>query len=235
MFTQLDLGSVRVNVMRKDIKNIHLGVYPPNGTVRISAPAWMELDTIRLFAINKLAWIKRQQKKLLAQQRETPREFVERESHYVWGKRYLLEVAYKDAKPSVELGHRQITLTVRPGSDADKRAQVVHQWHKSLLHEAIPDLIAKWQRKLNVKVNGYYLQRMKTKWGSCNHIAHNIRLNTELIKKPRHLLEYVIVHEMCHLIEPTHSQRFVAILDQHFPTWRESRAELNELPLSDDA
>jgi predicted metal-dependent hydrolase len=132
----------------------------------------------------------------------------------------------------VALDHRRIILTVRPGSDAAKRAEVIHKWQKALLHEAVPLLIEKWGLKLKVEVRGYFLQRMKTKWGSCNHRAGHIRLNTELVKKPRDLLEYVIVHEMAHLIEPTHNDRFVAILEEHYPTWREARAELNALPLT---
>ena len=148
------------------------------------------------------------------------------------GRRHLLSVAYRDAKPSVALDHRRITLTVRPGSDAAKRAEVIHDWHKSLLHEAVPPLLKQWESKLKVKAAGYFLQRMKTKWGSCNHKAGHIRLNTELVKKPKDLLEYVIVHEMIHLIEPVHSERFIAILNDHWPAWREARAELNELPLT---
>src|SRR5690606_23516871 len=133
------------------------------------------------------------------------------------------------AKPSVVLDHKRITLTVRPGSDAQKRAEVMHEWQKLQLHAVVPVLIRKWEYKLKVRVAGYYLQRMKTKWGSCNHQAGNIRLNTELVKKPKDLLEYVIVHEMVHLLEPTHNERFISILGEHFPTWREARAELNEL------
>lgn len=165
------------------------------------------------------------------QARETPRQFVERESHYVWGRRYLLSVRENDAKPSVRFSHRGITLTVRPGSDRPKRAALIHEWHKSLLHEAVPKLIRKWELKLGVRVAGYFLQRMKTKWGGCNRLASNIRLNTELVKKPKDLLEYVVVHEMLHLLEPTHSERFLTLLSKHYPAWREARAELNELPL----
>jgi hypothetical protein len=131
----------------------------------------------------------------------------------------------------VVLDHRRITLAVRPGSGAATKAEVIHNWHKSLLHGVIPALVRKWEPKLGVKVNGYFLQRMKTKWGSCNHREGNIRLNTELVKKPKDLLEYVIVHEMAHLLEPTHSERFASMLDQNYPGWREARAELNELPL----
>ena len=143
-----------------------------------------------------------------------------------------MKVLHLDAKPQVTVGHKQITLIVRPGSDATKRAEVLHEWHKALLHQEVPLLIEKWEKRLGVKVGGYYLQRMKTKWGSCNHRDGTIRLNTELVKKPKDLLEYVIVHEMVHLLEPTHSERFVAFLDEQYPSWRDARAELNELPLS---
>jgi predicted metal-dependent hydrolase len=170
--------------------------------------------------------------KLRAQARETPRRYVTRESHYLWGRRYLLSVVENEAKPSVELGHRQIQLCVRPGSTLAKRDDVIHEWHRALLHDVVPGLIAKWENRLGVQVSRYFLQRMKTRWGGCSHRTGNIRLNTELVKKPKDLLEYVIVHEMIHLLEPTHNDRFVALLDKHYPTWREARTELNELPLS---
>lgn len=143
-----------------------------------------------------------------------------------------MTVAYKEAKPSVTLDHKCMTLIVRPGASQEKREQVMNDWQRSLLHREIPPLIKKWEKKLQVEVVGYFLQRMKTKWGSCNHRAGDIRLNTELVKKPKDLLEYVIVHEMTHLLEPTHSDRFVAILNEHYPSWREARAEFNELPLT---
>jgi hypothetical protein len=200
--------------------------------VTLALPASTPMDVARAYAISKLAWIRQQQAKLRSQDREAPRRFVERESHYLWGRRYLLNVAVKDTKPSVSLDHRRITLTVRAGIDAQKRADVMCEWHKKLLHEVVPTLIRKWEHKLKVQVAGYFLQRMKTKWGSCNHKAGHIRINTQLVTKPKDLLEYVIVHEMVHLIEPTHSERFLAILQEHYPTWREARAELNELPLA---
>jgi len=143
-----------------------------------------------------------------------------------------MSIKHAEAKPCVRLDHKRITLTVRHGADAKKRAEVIHEWHKSLLHGVVPAIIKKWQPKLKVHVSSYFLQRMKTKWGSCNHRAGHIRLNTELVKKPKDLLEYVIVHEMVHLLEPTHSERFITILQKHYPAWREARAELNELPLS---
>ena len=206
--------------------------HPPNGRVTLSAPTNTRPEVARAYAISKLAWIREQQAKLAKQARETPRQFIERESHYLWGRRHLMTIVYRESKPFVLLDHKRITLTVRPGSDAQKRAAVIHEWHKSLLHEAVPPIIKKWEPQLKVKVAGYFLQRMKTKWGSCNHEAKNIRLNTQLVTKPKDLLEYVVVHEMVHLIEPTHSERFLTILGKHYPSWREARAELNELPLS---
>ncbi|WP_265421314.1 M48 family metallopeptidase [Aeromonas salmonicida] len=228
----IQLGEISIAVTRKDIKNVHLTVHPPDGRVTLAAPFNTRLEVARAYAISKLAWIRDQQRKLGCQARETPRQFVERESHYVWGRRYLMTVDYQDVKPSVILSNKRITLIVRPGSSTEKRAELMHEWHKLLLHEVVPPLVQKWERKLKVSVSGYFLQRMKTKWGSCNHSAGNIRLNTELVKKPKDLLEYVIVHEMAHLIEPTHSERFIAILEEHYPSWREARAELNELPLA---
>ena len=235
MSETIHLGEVTILVTRKNIKNVHLSVYPPDGRVTLVAPTTTRLDVARAYAISKLSWIKEQKKKLNDQLRESPRQFIERESHYLWGRRYLMSVVQKESKPFVSLDHKRMTLTIRPGSDLVKRQQIIHDWHKSLLHEVIPPLITKWETKLQVKVLGYFLQRMKTKWGSCNHVAGHIRLNTELVKKPKDLLEYVIVHEMAHLLEPTHNERFQAILDEHYPTWREARAELNELPLAAEA
>jgi predicted metal-dependent hydrolase len=235
MVETIQLGDISIRVTRKAIKNVHLSVHPPGGRVTLSAPTATRLDVARAYAISRLGWIREQQKKLQNQAREAPRQFVTRESHYLWGRRHLLTVVHNETKPSVSFDHKRIMLSIRPGSDRTKRAKVIHDWQKSLLHEVMPPLIKKWERKLRVKVKGYFLQRMKTKWGSCNHRAGYIRLNTELVKKPKDLLEYVIVHEMAHLIEPTHSARFIAILDRHYPSWREARAELNELPLTAEA
>ena len=235
MSQTIKLGELSIRVTKKDVKHVHLSVHPPHGRVTLVAPKATRLEVARAYAISKLGWIRQQQDKLVAQAREAPRQYVDRESHYLWGRRHLMTVARKDMKPFVSLDHKRITLTVRPGSDAQKRADVIHAWHKSLLHEVVPPLIKQWEPKLKVKVTGYFLQRMKTKWGSCNHHAGHIRLNTELVKKPKDLLEYVIVHEMVHLLEPTHSERFIAILAKHYPTWREARSELNELPLTAEA
>ena len=228
----IQLGEIAIALTRKDVKHVHLSVHPPGGRVTLVAPNGTRSEVARAYAISKLGWIRDQQAKIRGQARETPRRFVERESHYLWGRRYLLTVKEEEAKPSIRLSHRAIMLTVRPGSRAAKRAAVMHDWHKSLLHVAVRELIARWEPKLGVAVAGYFLQRMKTKWGSCNHRAHTIRINTELVKKPKDLLEYVLVHEMLHLLEPTHSERFVELMNKHYPTWREARADLNELPLA---
>lgn len=232
MIETIELGDVSIWLTRKDVKHAHLCVHPPDGRVTLTAPASTRPEVARAYAISKLGWIRQQRSALLAQARETPRRFVERESHYLWGRRHLLSMDYQDGKPFVSLDHKRIRLTVRPGSDARQRAEVVHAWHKSLLHEVVPPLIRKWEPKLNVSVARYFLQKMKTRWGSCNHEAGHIRLNTELVKKPKDLLEYVVVHEMVHLREPTHSDRFVAMLSEHWPQWREARQELNDLPLA---
>jgi predicted metal-dependent hydrolase len=231
MAQPIQIGPLEISVTRKDIKHVHLSVHPPDGRVTLVAPRATRLEVARAYAISKLGWIREQQARLRTQARETPRAFIERESHYLWGRRYLLTVRHAETKPSVKLDHKRITLTVRPGSPKAKREQIVHEWHKSLLHRVVPGLIKKWEPRLGVNVRGYFLQRMKTRWGSCNHAAGHIRLNTELVKKPKDLLEYVIVHEMAHLREPNHGARFVAFLDHHYPTWRDARAELNELPL----
>lgn len=231
MSETIHLGDVSIQVTRKVIKHVHLSVHPPTGRVTLVAPKATRLSVARAYAISRLGWIRHQQERFRSQSREAPRRFIERESHYLWGRRYLLSVVTGGTKPGVTLDHKRITLVVRVGSEVAKRDAVIHAWHKSLLHEVVPTLIKKWEPELQVKVTKYFLQRMKTKWGSCNHRDRHIRLNTELVKKPRDLLEYVVVHEMVHLLAPTHSERFVALLNKHYPSWREARGELNELPL----
>ena len=231
MGTTIYLGNIAVDVVLKDIKNVHLSVYPPLGKVRISAPSRMKVDTIRLYAISKLDWIKQQQKKLREQERETPREFLGRESHYVWGKRYLLEVVEKDSAPTIKLMHSKIRLQVRSGSDEDKKQEILDAWYRDQLKAAIPPLVAKWEPLLNVRVNGFIVRRMKTKWGSCSPGLRTIRINTELAKKPPECLEYITVHEMIHLLEPTHNNRFVTLMNKFMPTWQFHRDNLNRLPI----
>lgn len=233
MNEEFELGDITISLTRKRVKNVHLTVHPPDGRVTLVAPLATRTEVARAYAISRLRWIRQQQQSFREQQREQPRQFVTRESHHIWGRRYLMTVTEIDTKPHVTLDHRRIRLFVRPGANQAKKSEVIHEWHKALLHAELPGLIDKWERKLSVKVNGYYLQRMKTKWGSCNHRAGNIRLNTELVKKPKDLLEYVVVHEMLHLLEPTHSGLFMELLDRHYPGWREARSELNELALSE--
>jgi predicted metal-dependent hydrolase len=232
MADQINVGGISVDVVFKDIKNVHLSVYPPTGRVRIAAPTRMSLDTIRLYAIAKLDWIKKQQKKLQEQERETPREYLDRESHYVWGRRYLLKLKEADQPPTVELKHNQMVLTVRAGAGKEKKEEIVATWYREQLRLAMSPLIAKWEPLLGVKSNRIYVRRMKTKWGNCNLHNRSIRLNSELAKKSPNCLEYVIVHELVHLLEPTHNHKFVGLMDNFMPQWRQFRDELNRMPLS---
>lgn len=197
--------------------------------MRISAPLRMNLDTIRVFAISKLTWIRQQQKKVVEQERESPREYLDRESHYLWGKRYLLKVVEKDAAPKVELQHRTLVLQIRPPTTEETKRAVLDEWYRAQLKQAASPLIAKWEPLLGVKVERAFIQRMKTKWGSCK--PPSIRLNTDLAKKPPECLEYIVVHEMTHLLEPTHNARFLGLMDLFLPEWRHLRQVLNRLPV----
>ena len=232
MAKRLNLGEIVVDVVFKDIKNVHLSVYPPTGRVRISAPARMSLDTIRVFAISKLGWIKHQRKKLQGQERETPREYLDRESHYVWGKRYLLQVIEDDAPPLVELRQGKIRLQVRRGTPEGKRQAIIDAWYRGLVKSAVPPLIAKWEPILGVKVERFFVQKMKTKWGSCNANSRNIRLNVDLARKSPECLEYILVHELAHLIVRHHDEYFTSLMDRYFPNWRHVRQSLNAAPLA---
>jgi predicted metal-dependent hydrolase len=228
---QIQLGNIAIDVVVRDIKNLHLSVHPPMGRVRIAAPSRMSLDTIRVFAISKLSWIKQQQKKLREQERETPREYLNRESHYLWGNRYLLTVREQNVGPSLELRHHRIVLRVRPGTSEERKQALFEEWYREQLKKAVLPLLAKWQPLMRVTVNHFFVQRMKTKWGSCNPTARHIRLNTELAKKPMECLEYIVVHEMLHLLEPTHNSRFIAFMDRFMPKWQFYRETLNRLPV----
>jgi predicted metal-dependent hydrolase len=232
MVTRFNLGGVAIDVTFKDIKNVHLSVYPPRGRVRIAAPRRMRLDTVRVFAISKLGWIKQQQRKLREQDREPQREYVDRESHYVWGKRYLLRVSESDASPTIELKGNRLMLQVRPGADKQNRHRLLEEWYRKQLRELVPGLIATWERRMGVNVARFFVQRMKTKWGSCNPERRSIRLNTDLAKKPRECLEYIIVHEMAHLLVRRHDDRFRRLLDRHLLNWEHLRETLNNSPLT---
>ncbi|HLO32748.1 MAG TPA: SprT family zinc-dependent metalloprotease [Anaerolineales bacterium] len=228
---KINVGGISVDVVFKDIKNVHLSVHPPTGRVRIAAPTHMKLETIRVYAISKIDWIKKHQKKFREQERETRREYLDRESHYVWGRRYLLKVHEENRTPSVELKHNQMILTVRPGAGMEKREAVALAWYRDQVRDAAIPLIAKWELVLGVKVERCFIQKMKTKWGSCTPGRRTIRLNTELAKKPRECLEYVLVHEMVHLLEWSHNATFIGLMDKFMPQWRHFREELNRAPL----
>lgn len=232
MAVGFSLGETEVDVVFKDIKNIHLSVYPPAGKVRVAAPLRMNLDTIRVFTISKLDWIKKQQRKFREQDRETPREYLERESHYLWGKRYLMNIVEQDVAPRVELEHRRILLFVRPGTEERKRQEVVDSWYRSQMRIAANPLIRKWEQRLEVRIARLFIRKMKTRWGSCNPSSKSIRLNTDLAKKPKVCLEYIVVHELAHLIESNHGAKFVELMDYFLPKWRTYREQLNRLPVS---
>jgi len=231
MATTLNLGSITVDVVKKDIKNVHLSVYPPVGKVRISAPLRMKLETIRVFAISKLGWITEQQNKINAQERETSRSYGERESHYVWGKRYLLKVIEKDTPAEIELRHNKIILQVRPEWSTERKQELLDAWYRAQIKAAVPQLVTKWEPVIGVTVERVFVQRMRTKWGSCSRTSASIRLNTDLAKKPPECLEYIVVHEMAHFIEPTHNSRFIGLMDRLMPNWRFYRQLLNRLPV----
>jgi predicted metal-dependent hydrolase len=228
---QLHLGGIIIDVEQKNIKNIHLRVYPPAGKVRITAPLRMGLDTIKVFALSKLNWIRKQQAKLRSQVREAPRDFLNRESHYYNGKRFLLEVVEFEAPPKIELQHSILVLYVRPGTPKEKRQRIIDEWYRAQLKNVLPELIEKWEKKLNVKVAEYGIKKMKTRWGSCNCRAKRIWLNLELAKKPQECLEYVVVHEMVHLLVSKHNAVFRAYMTEYLPKWRYYKDQLNRFAL----
>ncbi len=227
----INLGEISADLIRKDIKNVHLSVYPPNGRVRISAPKRMRVDTIRVFAIAKLEWIKRQQKSLRDQERETPREIIDLESVYAWGKRYRVDRHDVPRGARIELKHDRLALYCRPDRTTSQRRAYVDLWYREQLRQAVPQLLEKWEPQIGVKSAGFFVQRMKTRWGSCNTTRRTIRLNSELAKKPIECLEFIVVHELVHLIERTHNDHFVSILDRHLPDWSHRRSALNSLPV----
>lgn len=226
----IELGDIKIEVEQKDIKNIHLSVYPPDGNVKIAAPIRMELDTIRVFAINKLKWIKKQQETFRNQERESPREYLSQESHYFQGKRYLLKIIEHDAKSKVILTHSKIELYLRPDTSIEKRKEIIEDWYRAEMKKTIPEMIEKWEKKIGVKVNEFGIKKMRTKWGTCNVEAKRIWLNLELAKKPLGCLEYIVVHEILHLLERSHNDKFKNLMNKYMPKWRFYRDELNRLP-----
>ena len=231
MVTRVVIGDILVDVVLKDIRNIHLSVHPPAGRVRLSAPVGMDIDTLRLYAISRLGWIKKQRRKLRGQERETPREYLNRESHYLWGKRYLLKIVEREAPSAVDVQHSSIHLYIRPDASQEKKQSLLDAWYRKQLKAALPDLIEVWEKRVGVRVNEFGIKKMKTKWGTCNPDARRIWVNLELAKKPKECLEYIVVHEMVHLLEHHHNERFMALIDDILPKWRSLRDDLNRLPV----
>lgn len=227
------IRGLRVEIVRKDIKNLHLGVYPPNGRVRVAAPLRVTDDAVRLAVIGKLGWIKRQRAIFEAQPRQSKREMVGGESHYFLGRRYRLRVVEHDGPITVALrGKSAIEIRARKSTDGKQREQALYKWYRRRLKELIPPLLEKWQAVLGVEAAEWGVKRMKTKWGACNPAARRIWLNLELVKKPPRSLQYIVVHELVHLIQRNHNDQFIAIMDEHLPGWRQHRQELNSAPLA---
>ena len=229
----MEIGNISVEVVKKDIKNIHLAVYPPNGRVRLAAPENVNDETIRLFTISKLPWIRKQQRRFASQEREPERKYIQRESHYFLGKRYLLRVVEADKPAKVVLKNKNyIELYVRPGSSKEQRQNLMNEWYRAELKKLVPELLGKWERKTGVQVEDWGVKQMKTKWGTCNIQKKKILVNLELAKKPINCLEYILVHELVHLLERLHNERFLAYMDKFLPRWKYYRDELNKLPVS---
>lgn len=229
---QIVVSDIVIDVVKKDIKNLHLAVYPPSGRVRIAAPLKTDDEAIRLFAISKLSWIKKNQAKQISQDRQTQRQFVSGESHFYKGKRYLLNVIKHSGHPRVQLrAKKYLDLYVKPDYTVEQRERVLTNWYRKNLKELILPLIEKWEKAIGIEVDKWEVKIMKTKWGSCNREAKRIWLNLELIKKPEICLEYIIVHEMLHFLERNHTQRFIDLMDMFMPKWRSHREELNSSAL----
>ena len=230
---RIDVRGIAVEVIRKEIKNLHVGVYPPHGRVRVAAPLRIDDAAVRLAVISRLAWIRRKQAEFEQQDRQSQREFVTGESHYFAGRRYRLDVVERSGRPAVRLSNNTtMRLFVHPGADRDARATVLQRWYRTQLRDQLPALRAKWEQQVGVTVAEVRIKKMKTRWGSCNADAARIWLNLELAKKPTTCLAYVLVHEIIHLLEQNHTDRFRELMDQHLPQWRLYRDQLNSLPLA---
>ena len=229
----LEVRGIPVQVVRKGIKNIHIGVYPPQGRVRVAVPLSVDDDVVRLAVISRLSWIHRKRAEFVQQERQTLREFVSGESHYFEGRRYRLDVIESNGPPSVSLlNNKWMRLQVRPGADRETREAVLDRWYRRNLREKLPAIVAKWQPVVGEQANEVRIRKMKTRWGSCNDEAHRIWLNLELAKKPAACVEYVLVHELVHLLERRHNDRFRELMDEIMPAWRARRDELNRAPLA---
>ncbi len=228
----IEVGGIRVEVVRKPIKNLHLSVHPPDGRVRVSAPLRLDDEAVRLTVISRLRWIQRRQKAFADQPRQSQREMVSGESYYFRGRRYRLRVLEHDGPSRVNPdGNSRLTMQVRPGTGREKRERVLEDWYRRHMKSQMPDLIARWEPVIGVRVADWGVKKMKTRWDSCNIRDRRVWLNLELAKKPPHCLEYVLVHEMVHLLERRHNDRFKELMDQFLPRWRLYRDELNQAHL----
>ncbi|GLW68906.1 metal-dependent hydrolase [Kitasatospora phosalacinea] len=230
----LTIADVSVDVIYKNIKNLHISVYPPAGRVRVAAPERTNEDTIRLAVVQRLPWIKRQRDQLQNAVRQSRREMVSGETHYVWGRRYLLDVSLTSGNYSVKPKGNTLWVVTPEGADPETRRAALERWYRRELKAAVPALLTKWQPVIGVEAEKFVARRMKTKWGTCVTHARTIWLNPELAKKNPRCLEYIVVHELTHLLERGHGERFVALMDQFLPDWRARRDELNEAPLADE-
>lgn len=231
----LRIAGLSVEVVRKPIKNLHLGVYPPEGRVRVAVPLAVDDDAVRMAVINRLGWIKRQRARFQEQPRQSQRLMVSGESHYFLGQRYRLRVIPHDGAARISLrGKSVLELRARPDSSAEKREEALQAFYRAELKQRVPELLEKWQPILGVEAAAWGIKRMKTKWGTCNPTARRIWLNLELAKKPVQCLEYILVHELAHLIERNHNERFLAVLDRHLPHWQLVRDELNSSMLAEE-
>ena len=229
----IEVRGLHVEIRRKNIANLHLGVYPPEGQVRVSAPLAVSDEAIRLAIISKWSWIRRQKENFAAQSRLTQRDVVSGESHYVFGQRYLLRVVATTGRQSVNLLNKStIELRVRASATQDQRQATLERWHRDLLREALDPLVAKWEERIGVKAEFWGIKRMKTKWGSCNPVTKRIWINSELAKKNLECLEMLIVHELVHILVPNHDDRFSAKMDEYLPDWLSRQKTLNASPLA---
>jgi predicted metal-dependent hydrolase len=231
---RLRVRDLNIEVVYKDIKHLHIGVYPPLGRVRVAAPDRLDEEQIRLAVIQRLPWIKRQRQQLKDAPRQSSREMLTGESHYVWGARHRLKVVERPGRAHVEADRDHLLLYVPEGTNTDARLRVLQDWQRAQLRAAVPGLFERWEPIIGKPVPGWTIRRMKTKWGSCNRETGHILLNLELAKKHPLCLEYVVVHEMTHLLERGHRERFIALMDGFLPDWRSRRDQLNGAPLTDE-
>lgn len=228
----LTVRGIDVDVVYKDIKNLHIGVYPPLGRVRVAAPSTLDDDRVRLAVIQRLPWITKQREQFRSAERQSEREMVTGESHYAWGLRYRLRVVERPGRAHVEIDGARLLLYVPTGSTTAERRTILTTWQREQLRERIPGLIERWEQVIGREVPRWSVRRMKTKWGSCNRETGHIWFNIELAKKHPDCLEYIVVHEMTHLLECHHGERFSRLMDRHLPDWRARRDQLDTAPLA---